>query len=189
MEPFVTIARIIKVRGLKGEVEAEILTDFPDRFEGLERVRIKNSGREDWETIEKHWFHKGRVVLRFSGRTSPEQVQELVGADVQVPESEIVPLPEDTFFHFDLLGCQVLEGEEVIGRVVKVMEVGREAANLVVETLEQREIIIPLVREFVRTVDIPNKRIHVDLPEGLLQLSVSVTRKTGKAKRRRSGKN
>ncbi len=98
---FVSIARIVKPRGIRGEVVAELLTDFPDRFSTVRQVRIFQASQVYNEELEQHWFHSGRVVLKFKGRSSPEEVQELIGGDVQVPESERYSLPQVFYYLSD----------------------------------------------------------------------------------------
>jgi len=165
---FSSIARIVKRRGVRGEVAAELLTDFPERFSSLDEVRIFNGEKEYWEEIEKHWFHKNRVILKFRGRDRPEEVEELIGGDVQVSEDQRVSLPQDNYFHSDLIGCKVLEDEEVLGRVTGILETGAAGCNLVVTRAEGREFMVPLVREFVLEVDVGQKVIQVNLPTGLV---------------------
>ena len=173
MDQFVSIARIVKKRGVRGEVAAELLTDFPDRFSLLQRVHICSGGKRYREEIEEHWFHQKRVVLKFRGRNCPEEVQELIGGDVQIPEDERLELPSDCFYHSDLIGCKVLEGEDSLGTVTQIFETGAEGSNLVVANQEGVEIMIPLVRRFVVRVDITGRVIYVDLPPGLASVSSS----------------
>ena len=168
MAQFSSIARIVKRRGVRGEVAAELLTDFPERFSSLDEVRIFNGEREYWEEIEKHWFHKNRVILKFRGRDRPEEVEELIGGDVQVSEDQRVTLPQDNYFHSDLIGCTVLEDEEVLGRVTGILGTGAAGCNLVVTMAEGREFMVPLVRKFVLKVDVGQKVIQVNLPSGLV---------------------
>ena len=168
MAQFSSIARIVKRRGVRGEVAAELLTDFPERFSSLDEVRIFNGEREYWEEIEKHWFHKNRVILKFRGRDRPEEVEELIGGDVQVSEDQRISLPQDNYFHSDLIGCKVLEDEEVLGRVTGILETGAAGCNLVVTMAEGREFMVPLVRKFVLKVDVGQKVIYVNLPSGLV---------------------
>jgi len=165
---FASIARIVKKRGVRGEVAAELLTDFPERFSSLDQVRIFNGETEYWEEIEKHWFHKNRVILKFRGRDRPEEVEELIGGDVQVSEDQRVSLPQDSYYHSDLIGCKVLENEEVLGGVTGILETGAAGCNLVVTRADGREFMVPLVRKFVLKVDVGKKVIQVNLPSGLL---------------------
>ncbi len=168
MAEFASIARIVKRRGVRGEVVAELLTDFPERFSSLYEVRIFNGEKEYWEGIEKHWFHKNRVILKFCGRDRPEEVEELIGGDVQVSEDQRVLLPQDSYYHSDLIGCKVQENEEVLGGVTGILETGAAGCNLVVSGADGGEFMVPLVRKFVLKVDLEKKVIQVDLPSGLV---------------------
>jgi 16S rRNA processing protein RimM len=169
-EDLVAIALITKPRGLRGEVLAKILTDFPGRFENLERVfAVLGSGETREIEIERFFFHKDRIVLKFKDFDSIEQAEILRRAEVCVPETEAVELEEDEFFDWELEGCAVetLEGEK-IGTVREIFRAGVENINLVVAAGE-KEHLIPFVEAICREVDIENKLIRVDLPEGLLE--------------------
>jgi 16S rRNA processing protein RimM len=168
LDEFASIARIVKRRGLRGEVAAELLTDFPERFSSLDEVRILNGEKEYWEEIEKHWFQKNRVILKFRGRDRPEEVAELIGGDVQVSQDQRVSLPQDSYYHSDLIGCQVMENEEVLGGVTGILETGAAGCNLVVTRADGEEFMVPLVRKFVLEVDVGKKVIQVNLPSGLV---------------------
>ena len=167
MAHFASIARIIRRRGVRGQVAAQLLTDFPDRFSSLRRVRIFNKEKEYWEEIEEHWFHKGRIILKFQGRDRPEEVEELIGGEIQIFEDQRVSLPEGSYYHSDLIGCTILEGPESLGTVTSILETGSAGCNLVVITPESKEFQVPLVREFILSVDVKKKVIEVDLPSGL----------------------
>ncbi len=179
MESLVSIARIVKTRGLRGEVAAEILTDFPDRFEIVERVYLNAPGKAFVERLEGFRLHRGRVILKFRDRDRLEEVEALVGCEVQVPDSERVALPEDVFFDSDLKGCRVFQRDDLLGRVDSVLKIGGDASNLVVVDAHDREFMIPMAREFIRGVDVRDRRIDVELPPGLVELSVERGRKRG----------
>lgn len=166
----VAVAVITKPRGVRGEVTARVLTDFPERFEGLERVIIvTDEGVRTELGIERFFFHKDRIVLRLEGVDSYERADLLRNAEVCVPETEAVELEEDEYFDWELEGCLVetVSGER-IGTVRGVFRAG-ENVNLVVADGE-REHMIPFVGAICREVDIVNRRIEVDPPEGLLEL-------------------
>lgn len=171
MDPFVTIARIVKVRGLRGEVAAEVLTDFPERFASREKVRVLCSPGESWEQIESHRFHNGRVLLKFVNRDRPEQAQGLVGGQVQISEEQRTTLPEGSYYESDLIGLRVVQKEEDLGDVVDLFRTGGEGKNLVVRRPSGQEFMVPLVREFIDEVDTEEKLIQVSLPDGLLDLN------------------
>src|ERR1043165_9201439 len=98
-EDLIVVARIVKVRGLRGEVVADLLTDFPDRFEQLSSlVAVSADGTHRSLQIEEQWFHGNRLVVKFAGFDGIDQAKELVGCDLAVPVDERVQLPEDSFY-------------------------------------------------------------------------------------------
>ncbi len=169
MDELVAIAKIVRSRGLKGEVVAEILTDFPNRFEELENVAAVSPTGERFELIiEKFWFQKDRVILKFKGYDTIERGEELRNVEICVPESDAVELESDEFFDWQLEGCVVenITGEG-IGEVKELMRTG--GTELLVVTGETKEYLIPFAESICIEVDIDNKRIKIDPQEGLLE--------------------
>ena len=167
MEELVAVARIAKPRGLKGEVIAEILTDFPERFEGLVDVTaVMPDGERLDLKIEEHWFQRGRVVLKFAGYDSVETAEDLRDIEICVPESETVELDEGEYFDWQLVGCKVetLAGETV-GTVREVMRTG---GSELLAIDGEKEYLIPFVAAICTEVDIENKIVKIDPPDGLL---------------------
>jgi 16S rRNA processing protein RimM len=169
VDDLVAIARIVKPRGIRGEAVAEVLTDFPDRFEGLETVIAvtPGGGREELK-IEDAWFQNGRVVLKFAGVDSPERAEELRDAELCVPETEAVELEEGEFFDWQLEGCRV---ETVDGQPVgTVREVMRTGGTEILVVDGEREYLIPFAESICVGVDVEAKTIRIDPPDGLLDL-------------------
>ena len=169
-EELVAVARIIKVRGVRGEVAAHLLTDFPERFDGLEElVAVDAAGARTRLAVEKSWLHGGRVILKFEGYDSPEAAQALVGHELAVPEAEAVELEEDEFYDWQLIDCRVETiDNRGIGRVAEVLHTG--AAPVLVVKEGKRENLIPLAESICVEIDTDAKLIRVDPPEGLLEL-------------------
>lgn len=166
----VVIARAVKPRGLKGEIVAELLTDFPERFEDVEElVLVSPRGERTTKRLEDYWFQNDRVVLKIADYDDVETVKELVGFEFAVPESERVQLPADHYYDWELEGCTVKVGSENIGQVSSVLKTGG-AEILVVNDEHGKERLIPLADSIVVKVDAANKIIVVDPPEGLLDL-------------------
>ncbi|HEX8746722.1 MAG TPA: ribosome maturation factor RimM [Pyrinomonadaceae bacterium] len=166
----VAVARAVKTRSFRGEVVAELLTDFPERFEGLERlIAVAADGSRIVLELEEHWFHQGRVVLKFAGYDSEEAARTLVGMEFTVLESERVELEEDEFYDWELEGCTVwtVEGER-LGRVREIMRTGG-VEMLVVDSGDGRDYLIPMAEEICVEISIEQKLIRVDVPEGLLE--------------------
>jgi 16S rRNA processing protein RimM len=171
LEDFISVARIARTRGLKGELVADLLTDFPERFEQLDSLlAIKPSGEREQLTIEEHWFQRNRIILKFGGYDSIEAAKTLVGSDLVVPESERVALGAGEYYDWQLAGCVVQNTAGTrLGRVREVMRTGG-VEMLVIESEQGREILIPMAREICLEIDIAAKSIRVDPPEGLLDL-------------------
>ena len=169
MEDLVAIAKLARVRGIRGEIVADLLTDFPERFDDLEKVIaiLPNGKREDLK-IEKFWFQKNRIILKFENFDTIEASQPLINAEICIPETEVVTLDEGEFFDWELQDCKVetLDGE-FIGTVREVMRTGG-TENLVVAG-DAKDYLIPFAEAICPEVDIENKVIKVDLPEGLLE--------------------
>lgn len=169
MEELVAIAKIVKPRGLKGEVVAELLTDFPERFEALESVTaVGQDGRRRELKIEDFWFQSGRVVLKFAGHDTVESGETLRGLDVCVPESETVRLDEGEYFDWQLAGCTVktIDGT-LIGEVRELMRTG--GTEILVVQGDAKEYLIPFAETICPEVDIEKRLIRVDPPDGLLE--------------------
>ena len=165
----VAVARIVRTRGLRGEVVAEILTDFPERFEGLESVSAVMPDAELLDLkIEEHWFQGGRMVLKFAGYDTIESGETLRNAEICVPESDAVELDEGEYFDWQLEGCKVENAEgTAIGIVREIMRNG--GTEVLVIDGADKEYLIPFVEAICPDVDVENKLIRVDPPEGLLE--------------------
>lgn len=168
--PFVAIARIARTRGNRGEVLADLYTDFPDRFSALAEVWLEfPDGRREIRSIEDAWEHKGRMVLKFAGIEDIGSAEAYIGCWVQIPAERAMKLPEGTYFDHDLVGCSV---EDTRGnRLGVVDEVLRIAGNsqLVIKG-HDREILIPAVDGICVRISIEEKLIIVNPPEGLMDL-------------------
>ncbi len=170
-DDLIIVARAVRTRGLKGELLADVLTDFPERFEQVsELTGVSSSGERKQVELENHWFQNDRMVLKFAGYDSIESAKALVGYEFGLPEAERVELAKDEFYDWELEGCLVenkLGGS--IGQVREVMRTGG-VELLVVENEERREVFVPMVATIVIEIDVAGKKILIDPPEGLLDL-------------------
>ena len=170
-DELIIVARAVRTRGLKGELVAELLTDFPERFEKVNTVvGVSPDGQRKELEVEGYWFQNDRVILKFKDYDSVESADTLVGFEVGVPESERVELAAGEFYEWQLSGCAVENTEgQAIGTVREVMRTGG-VELLVVDDGAQHEYLIPMAGDIVLNVDIPGKKILIDPPEGLLDL-------------------
>lgn len=166
----VVIARAVKTHGLKGQVVAELLTDFPERFADLDQVvLVAPDGEQQARDLEEFWFQKDRVVLKLAGYDDVDAAKELVGYEFAVPEADRVELEEDEFYDWELEGCTVKTGDTSIGQVRSVLKTGG-VAILVISDANGIEKLVPLAAEIVVDIDPDAKTIVIDPPEGLLDL-------------------
>jgi 16S rRNA processing protein RimM len=169
-DDLVVIARVARTRGLRGEVLADLYTDFPGRFEDLDSVIAiaPDQSRRSLQ-IEEHWFHGNRIVFKFAGYDSIEQAQTLAGFQLAIPAAERIELPAGMFYEWELIGCRV-EGVDgtSIGVVTEVLKTGGVEVLLIAGP--QREHMVPMADEICVEVDVERKVIRVDPPEGLLDL-------------------
>ena len=168
--PRITVARIVRTRGNKGEVLVDSFTDFPERFDILKEVWLEFGNRDlQKATVESTWEHKGRRILKFAGYDSISASEKLIGCLVQIPGEQAVELPEGTYFDHDLIGCSV---KDIHGNYLGVVEnILRISGNnqLVVKDLD-KEVLIPAVESICTRISIKKKQIIVDPPEGLMDL-------------------
>jgi len=168
-EDLVAIAKTVKTRGLRGELVADLLTDFPERFENLERVyAVGADGSTSELEIEKFWFQKNRIILKFKDIDSIETAEALRNCEICVPETEAVELEDDEFFDWELEDCAVetVEGEK-IGTVQELIRTG--GTEVLVVKSGEKEYLIPFAETICVDVDVENKLIKIDAPEGLLE--------------------
>ncbi len=167
----IVVAYIAKTRGLRGEVVADLQTDFPDRFEHLDSlIGIGPDQAQRSLQIEEQWFHGNRLVLKFAGFDRIEEAKELVGLHLAVPASERIELPSGSFYEWELAGCRVetVDGQHV-GEATEVMHTGGVEILAVVDS-SGREMLIPMATDICVEIDIENRLIRIDPPAGLLEL-------------------
>lgn len=169
MEDLVAIARIARPRGLRGEVIADILTDFPERFDGLEDViAILPEGEKTDLTIDESALRNGRINLKFRGIDTVESAESLRNAEICVAETNVVKLEEGEYFDWELEGCivETIAGDR-IGKVKRLMRTG--GTEILVIEGSEKEFLVPFAESICVEVDIKDRLIRIDPPEGLLE--------------------
>jgi 16S rRNA processing protein RimM len=191
---WVIVARILRPRGNKGEVAAELLTDFPERLTQLREVFLAQGDSEPRRhAVKSCWLsqnHRGQAVFHFEGFASISDAEKLRGLDVLLPFEQRVALPAGQYFVSDLIGCSVFENASLpggpssspclassapsfLGTVRDVQFSGEGVAGtplLAVDT-SQGELLVPLAEDICTSINIAARRIDVVLPEGLRDLN------------------
>jgi 16S rRNA processing protein RimM len=165
----ITIGRIIKPFGVKGEMKIEPMTDFPDRFKKLSQVVLVSpkGGELAAEVKSARTDAGGSLYLLLSGYETPEKAKALNGWFIKVPQEQAVPLPEGSFYHFELIGMEVVsESGEKLGTITDIFETGSN--DVYVMRQGRREIFIPATKEIIKQVDRTRKRMVIHMMDGLL---------------------
>jgi len=153
---------------------AEILTDFPERFQQLPPVFLEVPGQPPKPVrLEHFWPHKGRMILKLSGVDSIESASCLRGLHVLVPWEQRAVLPPHNYYWCELHGCRVIReprGEE-IGTVTEVEPTGGVPVLHVLRPDGKGEVLIPLAQEICTSIDPAGKTIVIEPPEDLLALN------------------
>jgi 16S rRNA processing protein RimM len=193
---WIVLAHLLRPQGRKGELLAELFTDFPERFKDQRRIFLAKpqfSGEQAearsadvvgfWLPVGKN---EGRVVLQFAGIDTISDAETIAGLDVIIPREERLSLDDESVYISELIGCTVYDGPTQVGVVEDVQfamtaDGGRrldEAAPLLaVASVEGDEILIPFAKAFLVAVDTGAKRIDMTLPEGLIEVNRSASGK------------
>ena len=177
--PWTILARLVRPQGRRGEILADVLTDFPDRFADRTRLFLLSSEsaasplRET--VLENYWPHKDRIVLKFAGIDSINDADPLRGLLVAIPAGERAPLTDGSVYTADLVGCEIIDVNDAVTRVGVVSDVDRAAVLLVVKTPNAGEVLIPFASAYLVSMDLPGKRIEMRLPAGLLEINAPIT--------------
>ena len=195
-ETWVWLARIRRPQGRKGEVFAEILTDFPQKFAERRQLWLlhesvggnrANPFRETAQgaptdsayprkiDLKHYWLHKGGVVLHFDGVDSISDAEKLAGLLVAIPRAERAALAEGEVYIADLIGCVLvdvanLDAPTIVGEIEDVARDLGPVPILIVRGAAG-EVLIPFAKSYLRKIDLSGKHVEMALPEGLVELN------------------
>lgn len=161
----ILIGKITSPVGLKGEVK---VYNYSDRTQIYEETEVFYLGDEP-RKLERFRTQKNMLVIKFEGVETREAAEDLRNREVFVTRDDLPELEEGEYYLRDLIGMEVFQDEELIGKVADVIT-NTSQDILKVETAEGREALIPVVDPIVESIDTDKKIITVDLPEGLLDL-------------------
>lgn len=151
----IIIGKLGKVRGLDGTLKIIPLTDFENRFDGLTEVFV---GGKIFQ-VEGVKNIGGEIFIKFKGIDNREVAKTLTNKFLTVNRSDAAPLDDGEFYTFDIIGCEVFDGEKNLGVVKNVLKTG---SNDVFEVSGEKEILIPALKSIVQKIDVANKKIFVN---------------------------
>lgn len=174
------IGRIVRPQGRHGEVLADILTDFPEKFSERKQLWLSHgeSSERRQHTLENHWFHKGRVVLHFAGVNSIGDAEQLSGSLVEIPSEERAELEPGLVYVSDLVGSLLVDASgdqrKDIGRVEDVLQ-GVGSAPLLLVRNSDKQYEVPFAEEYIVRFDAARKVLEMKLPAGLLDVNAPLS--------------
>ena len=154
-EDKIIIGKIGKVRGLDGTLKIIPLTDFEGRFDNLTEIEV---GGKMFQ-VEKVQHIGGEIFIKFQNINSREVAKTLTNKFLTVPRADAAPLDDGEFYTFDIIGCEVFDGEKFFGKVENVLKTG---SNDVFQVVGETEILIPALKSVIKKIDVANKKIAVD---------------------------
>jgi 16S rRNA processing protein RimM len=189
---WVVLAHLLRPQGRKGEVLAELHTDFPERFKDSRRVFLAApdfnglSSEAKEAEVADYWLplgkNQGRVVLKLAGIDSISAAETVGGLDVIVPVEERVPLDDEANYISDLVGCTVFDGATAVGVIEDVQfattadglrRLEEAAPMLVLRSPDGEEVLVPFAKDFIVKVSAEQRRVEMVLPQGLLDVNRS----------------
>lgn len=187
-ENWVWLARIRRSQGRRGEVFAEILTDFPEKFAQRRQLWLLRESASHLSAsvpteasfprsvqLKNYWLHKGGVVLHFEGAESISDAEKLAGMIVAIPHEQRAPLAEDEVYIADLVGCMLVDvaNPDAPAMVGEIENVERDIGPVPILMVRgvSGEVLVPFAKSYLRKIDLDKKRVEMSLPEGLVELN------------------
>ncbi|MEO2068973.1 MAG: ribosome maturation factor RimM [Desulfurobacteriaceae bacterium] len=164
----VMIGKIVGVHGIKGDVKVKAESDvFERQIEALDTIPIYRGTKKEELKIERIKPYKDLYIIKFREITDRSEAEERIGGEIWIDKSKQVELEEDEFYFSDLVDCEVItEDGKKVGIVKEILE--QPASHILeVEKEDKNTVLIPFIKEFVKDVDIKNKKIVVSLIEGM----------------------
>ncbi len=164
---YIAIGKIVQTRGIQGYVKAVSFSGLPDRFLGLKTAYLKIDQEMRGFIIEDVQLQNQASLIKFKGVETREAARFLVKKELWLPEGQKVKLPQDTYFIHDLVGLQVFDIEQhYLGELYDVIQNAGNDIYLVRH--EEGELLIPAVSEFVKEINLQEKKMVVQLIEGMI---------------------
>lgn len=173
---FITVGKIVKPVGVKGNLKVISLTDFPERFNKLQKVSLYcerdkeffvNKSDKSFEfNITECKVYDSYVNIKFENYDNVDESKELVNLFVMIDEKKREKLDEGKFYFYELIDSDVYDSGDLIGKVISIVNYG--SGDLFNVKFNDKEVLIPFKDEFIKNIDVKNKRIDVELIEGFL---------------------
>ena len=167
MQEYFEIGQIVNTYGIKGFVKVVPFTDDIKRFENLKNIYIDFKGNLILMTIDEVSYSKTNVLLKFKEAPDINMVEKYKGCYLKIKRADAVKLPKNSYFIADLIGLEVqTEDGRILGKVDDIFKTGSNDVYVVKHDLG-KQILLPAIKEVIKTIDIENKKMIVNLIKGL----------------------
>jgi len=169
-DELIPVGKIIGTHGIKGQVKLYSFSGNSDSLKSAQTVLLKGStGLVREVTLQKIALRSGGFILGFNGYDTIEQVQPLIGSELNLRRDQLPEPEEDEYYWRDLIGLDVVTDQGVeLGRIVDIFETG--SSDIYVVKGERKEYLIPAIADVVSNVDINSNRMTITPLDGLLDL-------------------
>ncbi|MCF0131419.1 MAG: ribosome maturation factor RimM [Pseudobutyrivibrio sp.] len=172
MQDLYQVGAITQTHGIKGEVKVFPMTDDISRFKNMKEILL-DAGREGYISLEVESARpqKNLVILKFKGINNINEIEKYKGKGLYVSKENRVELKKDEYFIADMIGLKVYldtDDKSVFGTLTDVLQTGANDVY-VIKLLDDREVLVPAIKDCVLSVDVDNGRITIHLLEGLLE--------------------
>jgi len=168
---FITVGQVLSLWGIEGKLKVNAVTDFPQRFAPSSKIYINRQPM----TIDSAEWHKGKAIIKLNTIDNVEDAQRLQGQSMEIHHSQVHPLPEGQYYHFQLTGLEVRTTQgELLGNITQILA-AESNDNYVVQGAKG-EILIPAIEEVVKSIDLNNGYMVIEAIDGLLSLNQKAAR-------------
>jgi len=162
----IRIGQILTTHGIRGEVKVLPLTDNPKRYDELEYAYLELSPEYKKVHIESVKYHQDVLLIKFKEYPDINAAEQLRNTYICITREQLMPLPPDHYYIFDLIGLNVYEKENYLGKIKDVISTGSNDVYVVEN--DTKEILLPALKSVIKSIDLTNKKVFVELPPGLL---------------------
>ncbi|MGP1513693.1 MAG: ribosome maturation factor RimM [Gemella haemolysans] len=164
------VGKIVNTHSLKGEVKVISSTDFEEqRFEkGTELLITRGNQVVKEVTVESYRTHKNNLLVKFVGIDSIEEAEKLKNLQIKIDSENIGELEENEYYFHEIIGCEVFdENGKSLGEISEILTPGANDV-WVIKSQNGKEILIPYIEDVVKKIDVENKKIDIEVMEGLI---------------------
>ncbi|MFZ5754198.1 MAG: ribosome maturation factor RimM [Bacillota bacterium] len=165
---YIKIGQIVNTHGHRGELKVYPLSDDPQRFYELEHVYIKRNDEYMEYHVHSVRLHQNVVIIALREIPDMNEGEKMKGLYLELPVGELRPLPPGHYYHFQIVGLEVYEGEYYLGKVEEILETGSNDVY-VVKKERQKPIYLPALKEVIKKIDLDSGKMEVQIPPGLLE--------------------